>query len=221
MQYWNNGKEFTPREKKEFEDQHKQQRKDKAELAADTAKKALWMLDKATPSNHDYFKAKGFPDHVVKVMERDGNRLALLPMRVGNQITSLQIISKEGEKWRKTFLRGGTTKGATYTIGQGEPVLCEGFCTGLSIHRALSAARIPASVVICYSAQNMVTVSRTLKPRMVIADCDVNGVGQKAAEATGAPFYVPPVEGFDFNDMETSRGLLFTMMELKKLWMMR
>ena len=217
IQYWDNGKEFTPAEKQEWIKQQTKHNEGKAELAADTARKAQWMLSKANLSTHDYFACKGFPDHIVKVMERDGNRLALLPMRVGSQITSLQIISREGDKWRKTFLRGGTTKGATFTIGQGEPVLCEGFCTGLSIHRALSAAKIPASVVICYSAQNMVYVSKTLKPRLVIADHDEAGL--KAAEATGALFYTPPVDGFDFNDLETSRGAFFAMMEMKRLWL--
>jgi len=187
--------------------------------AKKAADKAAWMLGKAKPSKHNYFALKGFPDHITMVLEMGEKELALIPMRVDNKLTSLQIIGFDNGAWKKTFLRGGVTRGATYTIGKGNPVLCEGFATGLSVHHALQSARISASVIICFSANNMAHVAQKIKPWLVIADNDKSGTGQRIAAQIGAPFWISETAGNDFNDDHLQRGIFAVSQDLKMLAM--
>lgn len=181
------------------------------------ANKAAWMLSKAVPDKHDYFFLKGFPEHVCMTMERDGKKLALLPMRVDNRLTSLQIIGFDDGNWRKTFLKGGVTKGATYLIGKGLPVLCEGFATGLSVHKALKLARLERQVVVCFSAHNMAYVATKMNADLVIADNDSSGTGERIARQIGSRYWISKTIGNDFNDDHLQRGDFAMMLELKQL----
>lgn len=187
--------------------------------AKKAADKAAWMLGKATPDKHDYFYLKGFPDHVCMTLEMGDRKLALIPMRVNNHLTSLQIIGFDNGAWKKTFLRGGVTRGATFTIGKGNPVLCEGFATGLSVHQALQASRISAQVIICFSANNMAHVAQKIKPWLVIADNDKSGTGQRIAAQIDAPFWISKTKGNDFNDDHLQRGIFAVSQDLKMLTM--
>lgn len=187
--------------------------------AEQAAKKAALMLMKAKPMPHDYFFLKGFPDHKVMVLEKDDQKIALLPMRVGDKLTSLQIISFQDMKWRKTFLRGGITKGATFRIGKGRPILCEGFATALSVDKALRKANMQAQVVVCYSAHNMAHIAQQDRPMLVIADNDESGTGQTVAEKIGAPYWISKTTGNDFNDDHLQRGDFAMMQDIKKMMM--
>ena len=185
--------------------------------AKKAADKAAWMLGKAKPDRHDYFYLKGFPDHICMTLEMGDKKLALLPMRVGDNLTSLQIIGFHDMKWKKTFLRGGVTRGATYRIGKGRPVLCEGFATGLSVQKALAHAKIQAQVVVCFSAHNMALIARQEEPLLVIADNDKSGTGERIAREIGGAYWMSETVGRDFNDDHLKRGDFAMMMDLKRM----
>lgn len=189
----------------------------------EVARKAAWMIGQAKVDYLDYFMLKGFPDHKVLTMERDGKKMGLLPMRVGNKLSSLQIIiwDKEERSWRKTFLKGGATKGATFTIGQGYPIFVEGMATGLSVEKALNKANIKARVVVCFSANNMLHVAKGVKDGLVFADNDVSKKGLQVAESIGLPYWISPVVGEDANDAHKRMGDFKWMMEVKSTCMMQ
>ena len=204
---------------REYQAKAKQAQASIKNAAQDAANKAAWMLSKATPQKHDYFHRKGFPDHVVMTLERDDKKLALLPMRVDNRLTSLQIVVFENMKWKKTFLKGGVTKGATYRIGKGKTVLCEGFATGLSVQLALQKARIDAQVVVCFSANNMAYIAQKEIPALVIADNDESGTGERIAREIGVRYWISKTVGNDFNDDHLQRGIFAVSGELKMIMM--
>ena len=106
----------------------------------------------------------------------------------------------------KKFLPGMKAKGAVMKIGRGEEIwLCEGYATGLSIHKALSMLNISNCVVCTFSAGNMEFVGKNYG-NYIFADHDP--VGIRCAEATGKPWVTTPVERMDANDFHSQHGIL-------------
>jgi putative DNA primase/helicase len=117
------------------------------------------------------------------------------------------------------MLPGGRTKGGVFRLGrQGKEFLCEGFATGLSIKLALESMGIGSMVVVCFSAGNLVEVSKYFRGSgaRVCADHDLNGTGQKAARDTGLPWIMPDEAGQDFNDLHQAAGLVAVAKKLKE-----
>ena len=86
--------------------------------------------------------------------------------------------------------------------------LVEGFATGLSVRNALRSVGIHASVVVCFSAHNLVAVSNQIPGRrFVFADNDESGTGQTVAQETGLPWTVADQVGWDANDLHTHQGM--------------
>lgn len=87
----------------------------------------------------------------------------IIPMRDSNgTLWGLQRIYPDGMKY---FLSGQRVDGMFHTLGEDiktgqEPslILCEGFATGVAIHRATGA-----KVVVCFSSGNLEKVARILK----------------------------------------------------------
>lgn len=168
------------------------------------------MLKRAVLNKHPYLAAKGFPEEVGLVLDDE----LLIPMRefrLYKQVNSLQRIAADGSK---LFLPGGKAKGSVFFIGPflaRERWLCEGYATGLSIRAASRTLYREAQVVICFSAGNLAHIGRIakeLRPEaFVMADNDKSGAGAKAAEETGLPWRMPPVEGFDANDFHREFGV--------------
>jgi len=167
------------------------------------AKVASEALRNATLSTHPYLARKGFPDEMGLV--DDG--MLLIPMRdYANyrNVLSVQRISPTGEK---KFLYGGRSRGAVFKIGNGrERWFCEGYATGLSIKAALESMYRQATVVVCFSANNMELVAKD-QPGYVFADNDASETGQKAAEAIGSPWVMSPMVGEDANDYMQRMGV--------------
>jgi len=197
--------------------------KDSENDAKRAAKKAAFMLSKSEVKEFAYCEMKGHKDIKINVLRQpDGDDLGLIPMRVNGDLTSLQVLSYDTKHraWRKTFLKNGVTRGATFTIGNGSAViLCEGFATGLSVFSACQSAKISATIKVCFSAQNMVVVAQKIKPDLVIADNDVSQTGKKTAEKIGAPYWISSTVGNDFNDDYLSRGLFAVSNDLKRLFL--
>jgi putative DNA primase/helicase len=188
---------------------------------ANAARAAGLALSKAKMTPHPYLARKGFPEAVGMVLE--GN--LLIPMRdcKTNELLSLQRISEAGEK---LFLPGGRTKGAVFVLGKKNYLksdhlryLCEGYATGLSIMEAVNTIHQQAEVWVCFSASNLTYVAERIGGnRLVVADHDASGTGQRAAEATGLPWVMSPIEGEDANDWHQRAGIWELARALRKNW---
>jgi len=162
------------------------------------ASKAGRILKEAVRATHPYLAKKGFPDEQALVW--DG--LLVIPMRIDDELTGLQMIDAEGNK---KFLSGQKNKGAVAIFeNKGVPILCEGYATAMSIRRALKSVRTRYKIVVCFSASNLALVSEKYPDCIIVADHDK--VGISVAKKSGRPFFVPPNLKEDFNDYELRVG---------------
>jgi len=169
------------------------------------AARAEWILSQCELATHPYLKAKGFPDEMANVWERDGAQILAIPMRVGRQVVGCQLIDEQGQK---RFLTGQRTRDAAFVIdNRGPMVLCEGYATALSIRAALTAMRARFTIFVCFSAHNLGRIAKTLETGIVVADNDVSGTGERVAKETGWPYFLPPEVGQDFNDYHLATSL--------------
>lgn len=171
----------------------------------DAAERAEWILSQCALEAHPYLERKGFKDDRGNVWEKDGQRLLVIPMRVGRQIVGVQLIDADGGK---KFLTGQRTSGAAFVMdNKGRAVLCEGYATALSIRAALSAIKTRYTLFVCFSAGNLSTVAATLPSGFVVADNDASGTGERVAKEIGWPYFMPPEVGQDFNDYHLATSL--------------
>lgn len=184
-----------------------------ADGRAKAAERAKGIVAQSGRTTHAYLIAKGFSEAEGLVWRRDGKPVLVVPMRVGDRLVGCQLIAEDGDK---KFLPGQLTRGATFVIGQGAPIFCEGYATALSAHKALQASRLTASVVACFSAHNLQTLATS---GVVLADNDESKTGERAAQSTGRPYFMSPVVGEDFNDMTRRVGLFAASQALKTLLM--
>lgn len=184
------------------------------------ADKAKWIIGQCSMQPHEYLARKGFPAESGLVW-REQN-LLIIPMRVGKILTSVQIISADGEK---KFIKGGTTKLATHTINnRGTNLICEGYATALSVRRALTAFKLDYTIHVCFSAANALAVSKTLKRGVFVADNDrADSTGRQAGQAvaleSGWATWIAPDAGMDANDFEKNFGYYKLGTQLKALIM--
>jgi len=158
--------------------------------------KAAFILGNATQQPHAYLKRKGF-DESGWVW----NGLLVVPMRIKSSLVGCQLINPDGGK---RFLAGQITKGASLMIdNKGRDILCEGFATGLSVRRALKHLKERYRIHICFSAGNMLEISKTVTNPLVIADNDQMGVN--TAKKIASRYWLGEA-GEDFNDTEMRIG---------------
>ena len=175
---------------------------------------AAMLLRSTTPGPHDYLLRKG-------LLRSEGLSLPdgalLVPMRnlFTNELQGAQVIRwmPEEMKWDKKMIPGMKAKGAVLRLGSktaAETILCEGYATGLSIELAARQLRLNSSVLICFSDSNMVHVASLLTKgkRIVFADNDRSGAGEKAARDSGLPYCMSDIEGEDANDLHKRAGLV-------------
>ena len=70
---------------------------------------------------------------------------------------------------------------------------------------------------VCFSAGNMVRVAGGLERGIVIADHDVSGTGQQAAQEIGWPTWISDMAGEDANDYHQRAGLFALSQSLTQL----
>lgn len=177
------------------------QERDKAQQEA--ARKAKWILDRCKSEQHAYLHSKGWPDATGSVWwPTEESNLLCIPMRAHGALVGVQMIDRTGSKH---YLKGQRTSGAEYVIsndGRGAvDWWVEGYATGLSLRDCLHALRLRYRIHVCFSAGNLKRMAAT---GCVVADRDDSLTGEKAAQATGLPYFLP-AEG-DFNDMHRSMG---------------
>ncbi|UOF78401.1 primase-like protein [Caudoviricetes sp.] len=168
-------------------------------------------LRSAKYSEHPYLVIKGFKETRGLVLD---DKL-LIPMRnvSTNRLQGYQSIrwDMEARKYEKKMLTGMRAKNAVLYLGARDANECwlvEGFATGLSVRHALRSVGIPASVVICFSASNMIQVADQIKGnRFIFADNDESKTGENAAMATGLPWTMADTVGWDANDLHMNDSL--------------
>jgi len=185
-----------------------------AKLAEDTLKRA--KLD-----THSYLHIKGFPE--AKGLVLDGK--LLIPMRnvVTNKIQGYQSIEwiEADRKYDKKMLYGMRAKNAVLYMGDRgsqEVWLCEGYATGLSLLESLRSVGLKASVVVCFSASNMLQVADQIKgKKYIFADNDESKTGEEFAKKTGLPWTMANHVGWDANDLHKNEGLFAVVKQIMLL----
>lgn len=205
--------------RKQFFDSAK---REQAQSHAKAASKAEWIISQCKMEMHEYLANKGFPCERGLVWTSGDAKLLVIPMRIGKELTSVQIIGGDGQK---KFLKAGKTARATHVIdNRGPNFICEGYATALSVRRALTAFKMAYTIHVCFSASNALSVSRTLKSGVFVADndkADKNGrhAGQQVAKESGWITWLAPDEGMDANDFEKQYGYFRLGAQLKALVM--
>lgn len=192
--------------------------REREEMAKKAAARAGWILHQCVNAPHPYMDKKGFPEEPTKVWtDDDGNRLLVIPMRIGGSLVGVQLISEQGEK---KFLKGQRCKGASFTMdAKGIPIFCEGYATGLSIRAVMKLINIRYTIHVCFSAGNIQDVARGIPGGIVVADHDTSGVGEQAAREAGKPYWISPAAGEDFNDFHQRVGDFKASQSLKPIIM--
>ena len=216
-----NATPWTDEQKREWMDKRKKINATRDTGYENASKKAYTTINAAKPAKHDYLHLKGFPDLEGLVLEDS----LLVPMRnvVTNNLQGYQRIYWDAEtrKWEKKMLLGMQARNAVMWMGdrKAEEVwLCEGYATGLSILHALRSAGLKASVVVCFSASNMIAVADQIKgQRFVFADNDESKTGEKSAIQTELPWTMADTVGFDANDLHKKSGLFAVMGKIMAL----
>lgn len=186
-----------------------------AESADRASKKAGWILHQTELKSHPYLVAKGFPEELGNVWEKDGKEILVIPMRIDNRLVGVQLIDDEGSK---KFLHGQTTKGASFCMNaKGIPIFCEGYATGLSIRESMKSNNIKYAIYVCFSASNMKHIARSIPDGIIVADNDPNNIGEKTARETGKPYWLSDTVGEDFNDYSQRVGNFEASQNLKKV----
>ena len=216
--YW---KDDTPRSEAEIqaikdriEANKKQQAFERQQNQRKATAKSAHILSNCELDRHAYLDKKGFPDALGNVY-RDGDKdpELIIPMYSGKLLCGIQRINIFGEK---KFLYGQKTSGACFQFGQsGRVFLVEGYATGLSLQAVLSALKLPSIIRVCFSAGNVLKMA--LPGDFIITDHDKSGTGERIAIASGCQWWMPEVEGEDFNDLWKREGTFKSAMMLRKL----
>ena len=218
-----NAKPWTDQEKREWVTKRNKANADRDRSYDMAADRAVITLNSAKMEIHPYLEIKGFKDLQGYVVD---NKL-LVPMRnvVTDKLQGYQEIywDEPNRKYEKKMLHGMRAKNAVLYMGSREAPetwLVEGYATGLSLHKALRSTGSNASVVVCFSASNMIQVANQVKgDRYVFADNDESKTGEKAAIETGLPWTMADEVGLDANDMHDKLGLMSVVkkvMDLRK-----
>lgn len=175
-------------------------------LQENAAMRASMIVNKCVIGTHEYLKRKGFPKEKGLLWYNNHVERLVIPMyNMRNHLVGMQIIDEFGGK---KFLYGQQTSGANFIMGQGDVnILCEGYATGLSIREAARALKHSWRIHVCFSAGNLVPISKALRPGIVVADNDKSGTGERVARETGWRYWISDREGEDFNDTHQRIGL--------------
>lgn len=213
VQWFSNphAKPWTDAEKRDWMARKDAERRAQERRYQEVAKSAETLLRACTMAEHGYLRLKGFPK--VRALVKD--ETLVVPMRNvrTNAVQGVQTIhwDVESRQWVKKMIYGMRAKAAVFRLGRAsrETVLCEGFATGLSIDAALKQIGSSASVLVCFSAQNMQYVAEQIPGQVfVFADNDASGTGERVAKAIGRPYCMAPTVGHDANDWHMAEGLL-------------
>jgi len=207
---WFDGKPRTPFEQQDMNKRMAASKeihaKERAEAQRKAAEKAKLILSQCELNQHAYMDSKGFAEVNVNVWNRpDLEPVMCIPMFCDAVIVGLQIIDIQGGK---KFLKGQRTNDCYFKIGQsGQVFLCEGYASALSLKAILSALRMPYTIYATFSAGNLGRMAKNHPGAYIVADNDASGTGQRVAEESGLPWWMPETVGYDVNDFHKEHGL--------------
>lgn len=205
--------------RRENEVRKRNQIKGKREKQLRASETANIMLKNSSLGTTTYFTIKGFKGHLAPLYLEDDVEHILVPMYFKKEVIGIQKINPEGGK---KFLYGQRTNDCHFPIGLGgRTFLCEGYLTGLTCHLLLNHLSINHNIKVCFSADNVLRLSKYFKDAFVIADNDESGVGERVAKESGFPYYLPETVGHDLNDEYVARGLFKTSQRLRKFFQFR
>jgi putative DNA primase/helicase len=216
-----NAKPWTDEEKRAWFEKRRAAASDQDRKYEQTALQADITLRSAKSETHAYLELKGFKEELGLVL----NDRLMIPMRnvVTNKLQGYQQIwwNMEERKYEKKMLTGMRAKNAVHYLGtkdNNEFWFVEGYATGLSVLKALRSCGLKASVVVTFSASNLVAVAQQLKgKRYVFADNDVSKTGEKSAIETELPWTMADQEGYDANDLHVKSGLFHVVKKIMEL----
>lgn len=213
--WWNDQRvnPWSDAEKREWSEKKRAAERCREDGYRRAAANAAKLIAACKPAEHNYLRSKQLPS--VLGLVNDELEL-IVPMRnaINNELVGAQTIKwlMDERVWQKKMTYGMRAKGAVFRLGPKqapETWLVEGYATGLTVEAALRQLRINASVLICFSANNLTHVASAVTGRkFVFADHDKSGTGEAAAKQTGLPYCMSPVEGEDANDLFDRAGLL-------------
>lgn len=195
-----------------------EQERETERMRAKAAEKARWILGQCELDRHAYMDSKGFPEAMVNVWRRpDKDPVMVVPVYYRDALCGVQLISIRGEKM---FLKGQRMDMGHLKIGSGRRVfLVEGYATAVSLKEMLHKASIQYTIYVCFSAGNLAKMAQVHREAFIFADNDLSGTGQRVAEESGLPWWMPPKVGQDLNDMHQELGTFKASMELKRVLM--
>ena len=218
VQWWNDDKvtPWSESEKREWAARRKSAEVAKAKSHQEAAKRASALMATTKRGEHPYLVEKGHPEAIGMVLPEGG---LFIPMRdLSGALKGAQVIRLVDNAWEKKMIFGMQAKGAVFRIGPNraaETYLVEGYSTGLSVDTALRLSRLDASVLVCFSASNLVHVAQvTAGKRFVFADNDASGTGLRAAQSSGLPYCMSDIEGEDANDLFKRAGVMAVVKKL-------
>jgi putative DNA primase/helicase len=191
------------------------------------ARKSAWVMHQCKPETHPYLAEKGFPDEIGNVWTHEGVRKLVIPMMADGRLVGMQTISDQ-EGFEKRFQYGQRTSEAVYVMdARGPKFYAEGYATSLSLRAALQALKVRYTIIVCFTAGNLLKVARNHAEGIVIADNDMpspvapepGGMGLKVAKETGLPYWLSDRAPEDLNDYMVRCGLFRTSQSLKALMM--
>lgn len=164
--------------------------------------RATRMLSEAIPKQHAYLDRKGFAGRHWQVWK---DAMLVSMHQPDGVLCGIQLIDAEGNK---RMMRGSRMKMARHVLGDGKlPIIVEGLATGLSVLEAAQVAKVSARVLVAFCAGNLTRVARSTPGAVVIADNDASGTGQRAAQASRRPYWMPDETGMDANDLHVAGRL--------------
>lgn len=193
------GEKITEIERAKINERREQMKAERLATQKAAADKAAHLYRHADKKGYSpYLERKGIKAHGARF---DGTSLVIPLQDAEGTIHSLQYINSDGSK---AFLKGGRVSGCFYPIFEREVdvnervIVCEGFATGATI-----AMTTQLPVVVALNANNLKQVCDSLPYTNIViaADNDKSGVGENAAKATGYPYIMPEIEGWDFSDV--------------------
>lgn len=211
IQWFGEKSEWSETEKRVWAEQRRISERAKEIQRKEAAARAAELIRTARTDTHPYLKYKSHPEAKALVLP-EGE--LIIPMRdfTDNALLGAQIIKLVDNEWEKKMIFGMRAKGAVFRIGPKqatETFLVEGYATGLSVDTALRLSRLNASVLVCFSAANLLHVSQhTSGRRFVFADNDVSKTGERAAIETGLPYCMSDEIGEDANDLHARCGVM-------------
>lgn len=216
-----NAKPWTDEEKRSWAAKRASAGTDQEKKYQNAAFQADITLRSAHYDNHPYLEIKGFKETRGLVLD---DKL-LIPMRnvVTNKLQGYQSIywDEPNRRYEKKMMLGMRAKNAVLYLGTRDLPECwlvEGFATGLSLRHALRSVGLAASVVVCFSASNLIQVADQIPgTRLIFADNDASKTGENAAIKTGLPWTMADTVGWDANDLHMKESLFAVVAKIMDL----